>query len=123
MVVDKAEREWTFLGRIGGKKTWSAQTVDGEAVLVESPDGWELVLSNGTHIPTLKTLIKQAVDVIQPHLPAYTPEEPPTTGQVRTAACGGKAITTLRFNAWLKKHDDELVEAVRSAASAMEVPR
>jgi hypothetical protein len=121
--TDKAGRTWTYQGRHVKKKTWSTSTADGDALLVEGPEGWELLLSNGTCIPTLKNLIRPAIDIAQAHLSDHppAPEPPPTTDQIRTAASGGSAISTVRFDAWLKQHDDELVEAVRSAASVLEV--
>jgi hypothetical protein len=84
-------------------------------------DGWVLELANGKKIETHERLIGPAITFAQHYLPGTPVLFVPTTKQVREAATGyGLTIQPQQFDDWLRDHDDELLDAFRSAALAIE---
>jgi len=124
-VIDDAGRKWEYIGRSKTAKVWST-TIDGHDVIIQSSvdQGWLLVQNNKVNIPLNERLIEPAIRAAQVHLrPSGPPvrKVPPTTDeQVREAASGGKSIGTARFDAWLARHDQELIDAITSVANVME---
>lgn len=122
-LVDEGGRTWRYIGR-GTSKTWNTW-IDGHEYRMESrpaQGGWSLARPTSVNVPMNENQIARAITVAQVYLPDYQgPPTAATTEQVRDAATGDALhVSTGMFDAWLTQHDKELIEAVTSAASAMQ---
>jgi hypothetical protein len=119
-VIDDAGRTWTFDYR--RRKTWFTEVDHKEVTMVSSAnDGWVLVLANGKKVETHERLIGPAITFAQHYLPNAPVHFVPTMERVRGAATGDDLhIKAHQFDEWLRDHDDELLDAFRSAALAIE---
>ena len=117
--TDSAGRKWEYIGRAKSGKVWST-TVNGVDFVLKSSfkdGGWLLIIEGQPDRSTDARLIEPAIEFAQAYLPGGVQGFVPTDKQVRNAASGnGTSVGTAGFDAWLARHDRDLIQTLTSIA-------
>lgn len=118
---DAGGRIWTFTYDLQIKH-WTTTTNGSEVSLrgTQNGEGWVLFREGYGPLKTDRTDIGVAIDFVQNILDPNLAQQTVTTDIVRTAFA--RTFQTLgpeAFDRWLAAHDEELIQAVTSAATAM----